>query len=235
MYYHCGVPMQAVSEYTIGDYSLNAKLILVPSPGVLTVKCWDALLAASRRGATVAISGVIDADDHGLPTQRSRLFNADANIEPVSPSEEVSIEAQTFTTRYDGEKIQRLEKSVFPGNRILFQPYGQGRFIWSPLPLELGDSMPALVAFYNHALMQSGISRVFQASPHPPSVLVLPSLFRDVVLYTLISESDQDKLINLTHLETRTRFAVGVPAGQATMVVLERKSGKILSRNFMAY
>jgi len=235
MYYHCDVPMQAVSEYTIADYSLKAKLIVVPSPGVLTDKCWDALLAASRRGATVAISGVIDADDHGLMTERSRLFNLDANIEPVSPSEEVSIAAQTFTTRYEGERIQRIEKSVFPGNRIVLQPYGQGRFIWSPLPLELGDSMPALVAFYKYALIQSGISPVFQASPHPPSVLVLPSLFRDVVLYTLISESDQDKMINLTHLETRTRVAVGVAAGRVTMVVLDRRTGKNLSRAFMAY
>src|SRR6185436_7006132 len=38
MYYHCGMPMQAISEYTIGDYSLKPKLIIVPSPGVLTQK-----------------------------------------------------------------------------------------------------------------------------------------------------------------------------------------------------
>jgi hypothetical protein len=235
MYYHCGVPLQAVSEYTIGDYSLNAQLFIVPSPGVLTDKCWDALLAASRRGATVAISGVIDADDHGLPTERSRLFNADANIEPVSPSEEVSIGTQSFITRFEGEKIQRIDKSVFPRNQIRFQPYGLGHFIWSPVPLELGDSMPALVAFYKHALTQAGISRVFDASPHTPSVLVLPSLFRDVVLYTFVSESDQDKLIQLTHLEARARVAVGVPAGRVTMILLDRKSGKNLSTRYMAY
>jgi len=235
MYYHCGVPLQAVSEYTIGDYSLKAKLIIVPSPGVLTDKCWDALLAASRRGATVAISGIIDADDHGLPVERSRLFNADANIESVSQSEDVSIGGQSFTTRFEGEKIQRIEKSVFPGNRILFQPYGLGRFIWSPLPLELGDSMPALVAFYKHALTQSRISPVFSASSHSPSLLVLPSLFRDVVLYTFVSESDRDRMIQVTHLETRTRFPALVPAGRTAMVLLDRKSGTILSKGATAY
>ena len=128
MYYHCGVPLQAVSEYTIGDYSLKAKPIIVPSPGVLTDKCWDALLAASRRGATVAISGIIDADDHGLPVERSRLFNADANIESVSQSEDVSIGGKlhyAFRRRED----PTYRKIRFPGNRILFQPYGLGRFI----------------------------------------------------------------------------------------------------------
>ena len=169
------------------------------------------------------------------PTERSRLFNADSAIVSVSPSEEVSISGQSFTTRYEGEKIQRIEKSVFPGNRILLQPNGLGRFIWSPLPLELGDSMPALVAFYKHALTQSGISPVFQASPNSPSVLVLPSLFRDVVLYTFVSETDRDQVIRLTHLETNTRVDVGVAAGRATMIVLDRKSGKNLSTGYRAY
>ncbi len=154
---------------------------------------------------------------------------------PFRNRKRFEIEGQSFTTRYEGEKIQRVEKSVFPGNRILFQPYGLGHFIWSPLPLELGDSMPALVAFYKSALKQSGIAPVFHASPHPPSVLVLPSLFRDVVLYTFISENDRDKMINLTHLETRSRVAVGVAAGGVTMIVLDRKSGKLLSKDYKAY
>lgn len=235
MYYHCGMTMQAVSEYTIGDYSLNPKLIVVPSPGVLTQKCWDALLAACRRGATVAISGVIDSDDHGLPVERSRLFNADANIESVSPSEEISIAGQSFITRYDGEKIQRIEKSVFLRNRILVQPYGLGHFIWSPLPLELGDSMSAVVAFYKQALQQARVSPIFSAAPHSPAVLVLPSLFRDVALYTFISDTDRDRMVQVTHLETRTRFPVLVSAERTAMVLLDRKSGKILSKAPTAY
>lgn len=230
MYYHCGVPLQAVSEYTIADYALNAKLIVVPSPGVLTGKCWDALLAAGRRGATVAISGVFDADDHGLPVERSRLFNVAASTESVSQSESISIGPQVFTTRFEGEKIQRVEKSVFPRTRVLYQPYGLGHFIWSPLPLELGDSMTALSAFYTYALKQARISPVFSASPHSPSVLVVPSLFRDVVLYTFISEVDRDTTMRVTHLETGTRFPVTVRADRTAMVLIDRQSGKIRGR-----
>ena len=229
MYYHCGVPLQAVSEYTISDYSLNAKLIIVPSPCVLTEKCWQALLSACRRGVTIAISGVIDADDYGLPVERSRLFNVTPATESVSQSEAISIGLQVFTTRFEGEKMQRVEKAVAPGSRILTQPYGLGQFIWSPLPLELGDSMGAVVAFYKYALAKARIAPVFKASPHSPSVLVIPSLFRDVILYTCISETDQDMTIQVTHLETRTRFRVTVPSERTVMVLLDRKSGKILS------
>ena len=229
MYYHCGMPMQAISEYTIGDYSLKPKLIIVPSPGVLTQKCWEALLAAANAGATVAISGVIDADEYGLPIERSRLFKSSAGVEPVLQSEEVSIGGQAFVTRYEGEKIQRLEKAVFPANQVLVQQHGSGGFVWSPLPLELGDSMPALAAFYKQALTLAQVSPVFSASPNSPSVLVLPSVFRNVVLYTLISETDRDKMIQVTHLETRTRIPVLVPADRTAMVLIDRKSGKILS------
>ncbi|HEX2268615.1 MAG TPA: beta-galactosidase, partial [Pyrinomonadaceae bacterium] len=230
MYYHCGVPLQAVSEYTIADYSLNAKLIIVPSPFVLTRKCWDALLTAARNGAVVAISGVIDADDHALPVERSKLFGVTAQIEPVSQSEAVTIGSQVYTIRYEGEKMQRIEKSVFPNSRPLVQTHGTGKLIWCPLPLEVGDSMTALSAFYNLALNQAQVRRIFNASPHSPAVLVLPSVFRDVVLYTFVSEIDRDTTMEVIHLETKSSFPVTVRGDRTAMVLLDRKNGKILAR-----
>lgn len=230
MYYHCGVSLQAVSEYTLADYSLNAKLIVVPSPFVLTQKCWLALLTAARNGATVAISGVIDADDHALPVERSKLFNVTAHTEPVSQSEAMTIGSQVYTTRFEGEKMQRIEKAVFPNARPLVQPHGSGKLIWCPLPLEVGDSMTALSAFYDLALNHARVTRVFSAAPHSPAVLVLPSVFRDVVLYTFVSEIDRDTTMQITHLETKTRFPVTVRGDRTAMVLLDRKSGKVIAR-----
>jgi Cellulase (glycosyl hydrolase family 5) len=226
MYYHCGVPLQAVSEYTIADYSLNAKLIIVPSPFVLTQKCWDALLAAARGGAVVAISGVIDADDHALPVERSKLFGVTTQIEPVSQSEAITIGSQVYTIRYEGEKMQRIEKSVFP--KPLVQTHGTGKIIWCPLPLEVGDSMTALVAFYKLALAQAGVSPVFTATPHSPSVLVLPSLFRDVALYTFVSEIDRDVTMQITHLKPRISFPVTVRAERTAMALIDLNRGSHL-------
>jgi hypothetical protein len=234
MYYHCGVPMQAISEYTISDYSLNAKLIIVPSPCVLTQKCWDALLAAARAGATVAISGVLDADEHGLPVERSKVFGVPTSIEPVSQSEEITIGTFKLETRYEGEKMQRIEKAVVRSRTPLSVAYGLGHLLWSPLPLELGDSMPAVVLFYKVALMSARVFSIFSTDPYSYSVLVHPSLFRDVVLYTFISETDRDTTLQVTHLETRTRFPVTVPAERTAMVLLDRKSGRILSRSSRA-
>jgi len=235
MYYHCGVPMQAVSEYTLADYSLNAKLIIVPSPGVLTQKCWDALLAAAKGGATVAISGVIDEDEYGQPVARSKLFEEAVKSATVSQSEAIAIGSENFVIRYEGEKMQRIEKAVTRSRAPFSVAHGSGYLVWSPLPLELGDSTAALVAFYKLALAQARIAPIFTAEPNSPSVLIFPSMFRDVVLYTFINETDHNAPIKLTDLATRARLDVTVLAGRTTMVIVDRKSGSILSRDYRSY
>jgi hypothetical protein len=230
MYYHCGVPMQAVSEYTIGDYAGNAKLIIVPSPRALTQKCWDALVERVKRGVTVAVSGMIDADEHWLPVERSSLFGA-TDLEPVAQSETIEIGGRDYLLRFEGEKIQRIEKSVIKNQKqeALWKSFGSGKLIWSPLPLELGDSMEALVAFYRMALAQARVAPIFSATPRTPSVMILPSVFRDVVLYTFVSEIDRDTTMQVTHSETRTRFSVSVPAGRTAMAILDRRNGKLIT------
>jgi hypothetical protein len=231
MYYHCGMPMQAISEYTVSEYTGQAKLIVVPSPRVLTQKSWQWLMAEKERGTTVAISGPIDLDEHWRPTRT--LFAYDAKSEPVAESELIRIGERDYVIRYDGEKMQRIEKAVIAppvkSERPVSFVSGRG-VIWSMLPLELGDSMPALAAFYDLALSNAHVSPVFSATPRTPAVLILPSVFRDVVLYTFVSEASRDMDMRMTHLESRTPFTVSVPAQRTAMVLLERKTGKIIGR-----
>jgi hypothetical protein len=59
--------------------------------------------------------------------------------------------------------------------------------------------------------------------------LVLPSVFRNVVLYTFVSEIDRDTTMEVTHSETRTRFPVRVPAGRTAMVIVDRRNGKMIT------
>jgi hypothetical protein len=229
MYYHCGVPMQAVSEYTIGEYAGQAKLIIVPSPRVLTQKCWNTLEAEATRGATLAITGPINLDEHWIPV--TRLFGSEMRIAAVAESESISIVGQHLV-RYDGEKMQRLEKAVVgPHSKVHVLKYGPGRIIWSPLPLELGDSMLATSEFYKFALKLANIAPIFTVTPRTPAVLILPSVFRDVVLYTLVSETTRDTRMQVTDLESHTRFNVLVPAERTAMVLLERKTGRVIGRS----
>jgi hypothetical protein len=212
MYYHCGVPMQAISEYTLAEQSsYPAKLILVPAPRTLTQECWFALVERMKQGATVALSGVLIGESWG----------------GVSQTESFAVDGREYLVRFEGEKIQRVEKG--PLDLLTGRPevikYGAGSLIRSALPLELGDSMDALVAFYRHAMTKAGVTPIFTATPQTPAVLVLPSVFRDVVFYTFVSESNRDTTMRVTDLQTKAVFAVDVPAGRTAMVMIDRRSG----------
>ncbi len=110
MYYHCGVPMQAVSEYTLAEYAGQAKLIVVPSPRVLTQKCWDSLLGEARRGATIAISGAIDADEHWLPVERTSLFGVPVETVSVAESEAIVIGHVSISCAMKARRCSGLRK-----------------------------------------------------------------------------------------------------------------------------
>ena len=208
MYYHCGVPMQAISEYTLADHKYPAKLIIVPSPRVLTPECWETLKTRMDEGTTVAISGFV--------------FNLEGDSSPVAQTESVIINGRNYQVRFEGEKIQRIEKAII---RDSFGPRRE-RLIRNPLPLELGDSLDALIAFYRSAMAHAGVAPIFTTTPRTPAVLVLPSVFRDVVLYTFVSETNRDTTLQVTDLQTKARFPVTVPAGRTAMVMIDRRTGR---------
>ena len=134
--------------------------------------------------------------------------------------------------RYEGEKMQRIEKAVVekPVRPLVYEYENGGKIVWSTLPLELGDSMPALVAFYRFALAEAGVKPIFTASPQTPGVLIMPTVCGDFVLYTFVSEIDRDTQMQLTHLQSRTRFPISIPAQRTAMVLLERHTGRIIGR-----
>jgi hypothetical protein len=232
MYYHCRTPLRAVTEHAFAETSANPKLIVVPSPRALTRQCWEALLKRAEQGGTVAITGVLDSDDHWLPVERSERFGWIAETKPVSESEFINIAGRQHLVRYEGEKIQRIEKAVVDSvnpAKVLSRALGAGRFIWSPLPLEPGDSIEAVAAFYRLALSQAGVFPKFRLAPDTPALLVLPSIFENVMLYTLVSEADQDIPVTLIHLEAQTRFTLTVPAERTALLLIDRKSGRLIA------
>jgi len=105
IYYHCRTPLRAVSEYAFGEKGVNAKLVVVPSPRALTQQCWEGLVKRAEQGATVAISGVLDSDDHWLPIERSKRFDWLSEMEPVSESEFINIAGRQHLVRYEGERF----------------------------------------------------------------------------------------------------------------------------------
>jgi len=239
MFYHCRVPLRTVSEYKLTDANVKATMIIVPASRVLTEECWKALGNHAARGATVVISGVLDADEHWLPvaSRYEEVFRLSADTIPVSESEAIMIGNREYFVRYEGEKIQRIEKALLTTKgtpRVMVQRHGAGRFVWSPLPLEAANSMDALVAFYRLALAQASVSATFTVSPDTPSMLVLPTIFERHVLYAFVSEASRDERLTLMQRGTKTRVPITVPAGRITFILLDRRTGKLIDSTMPA-
>ena len=232
MYYHCTMALSAVSEYRMDSLRTPPKLIVVPSPRTLNEPAWKRLLELAERGSTIMISGPFDEDDHSLPAPRSLQLGFKASAAPVAQEEFMKIDGVEYQLSYRGDKLERIEKAIIPEQQpeVLTVARGTGKIIWSPLPVELAEDIKPSVALYAYALGQSNCDPGFATDKRDSSILVLPSVFRDAVLYTCVSENARDAEVRITHHETGTTFAVKVPGQRTAMVFLNRKDGKVISQ-----
>jgi cellulase (glycosyl hydrolase family 5) len=233
MSYDLNIPVSAISEYRVGKLKAAPKLLIMPSPRTISQQCWEDLLKLADRGSTLLITGVIDTDDHWLPAQRTTALKLTSIIKPVSEEEFFTLEGTEYHLSFRGEKMQRIEKAIDTTDReggLTAIPHGAGKIIWCPLPVELSDSVEPTAVLYRYAVRQAGISTVFNIEPKKSGVLVLPSVYDNAMLYTLVSESDRNTRVRLTHLETSTGLNLTVPAQRTAMILVDRKQGEILGR-----
>jgi hypothetical protein len=232
MSYYCHMPMSAVSEYRIGSLKSIPKLIVVPSPRILSEQAWQEIIKLTQKGSTLLISGTFDADEHWLPVSRSKQFISGAVSKPVTQEEFMSLEGKTYQLSFRGDKLQRIEKAIVDAESILESSVGasNGKMIWSLLPIELAENIEPTVVLYTYALKKANISPVYSTDKKDSSVLIISALFEESVLYTCISESDRETNIQLQHHETATSISLTVPAQRTVMMFVSRKDGKIISR-----
>lgn len=233
MYYHCNVPMRAVSEYRVHLLKDVPQLIILPSPRVLCDQAWNKVLEMVERGATLLLTGAIDADEHWLERPRLKRLGIDASTRPVTQEESVVIGRKEYRLGYRGEKIQRIEKSVIEGGlvpSVATLRMGKGKILWSPLPVEISDTPDTTVALYRYALKEAGVEATCEVGGQNPSVLIAPTVFDEAVLYALVSECDRDTEMEWTHRESNTPLKITVRAQRSALVFVNRKTGKVLAR-----
>ena len=234
-HYHCRQTLRAASEYDLGEIVKEAavpKLVIVPSPRVLTDSAWSNLVELARKGSVVAITGVFCDDEYLIPKPRHGYLGiGNAYLpSPVSQTETVEIDRKKFYIRFAGEKIHRVEKANTADNKIVSAKIGAGKVIWCPVPLELGENIEPVAGFYDLVLSHAGLAPTFLLEDDNPAILVRPTEFADAVLYTIVSESGRDEHVSLTHLPTKTVLEFNLPTGQTNLIFIDKRTGKVLSR-----
>jgi hypothetical protein len=231
MSYDCRVAMSGCGEYALDRLDYLPRLIVVPSPRVLTRDSAARLISLAEAGATILATGPVDSDEHFLPSPGMRRLGIDASLHPVAQQEHLEIDGATHDLSFRGDKLQRVEKAVVAGvstARVYTIPTGNGTIIWSPLPVELAHQVEPTVALYRYALSQAGIEPVFRISDPDPGVLVYPTVFENAALFGVVSELGSQYDLRFTHKESGTEVELAMPAQRATLLLLNRRDGRVL-------
>ncbi len=181
--------------YAVGEYQIELlgqpKLIILPSPLGLTEHAWQAILDRVSAGATLLVSGRFDADAHLHPTDRQGALGLDYAPGPLTIRENMlRWPGGEARLTYGGDKTTFLARAFRPDRADWAETaHGKGRILFSALPLELSDSLPAIGEVYTYALKIAGVAPRYSTAIHDPGILIAPTRYAHATLYVLTSES----------------------------------------------
>src|SRR5258706_6703535 len=114
-----GIPCRTVSEYHISDIG-EPKLIVLPSPRVLTEACWQEILVRIYQGATLLVTGPFEADEYWRVQPRLAPFGLGTEMTPLAQKELLRIDYEVksgkkgyhrhYGMNFGGDSMQRIEK-----------------------------------------------------------------------------------------------------------------------------
>jgi hypothetical protein len=173
----------------IGEYQLSqmpdAKLIIVPSPWVMSQDAWNILMTKVRAGAMLLISGRIDADDHWAPVpERVRDWNVDYKSASLT-TREITVDWPEGTVHlsYSGDKTTYAERGVLGNNQTFLDlQLGKGRILYFALPLELADQLNEVGRIYKFAMKRAGVSAAYETTCEDPGILICPTQLPDAII-----------------------------------------------------
>jgi len=223
------------SAYVVGEYQIrllgNPKLIVVPAPWIMRQEAWDALMVKVRAGATLLISGRIDADEHFRAVEGRSGDWAEGYAHALLATRENPVEWPGGSARltYSGEKTTYAERGVLPGGAFLEKQVGQGRILYFALPLEFADEVESIGRIYRYAIARAGVKDVYETSCQDPGILICPTRLLNATLYVLTSETSTPGACAFRDVASGARVSVTLPPGRAALLLIDAQ-GKTIAR-----
>jgi hypothetical protein len=226
------------SAYVVGEYQIDLlgepRLIILPSPWVLTEKAWEVILGRVTAGATLLLSGRFDADEHFRPTARARQLGFDYSVSPLATRENlIEWPGGRGGLTYSGDKTTYQERAFLPGDKSFAEKtIGKGKILYFPLPLELNDNLQTVGDVYRLALKQAGVSAVYATDANDPGILISPTRLTDATLYVLTSETSASAASSFTDVASGKRISFKLQPGRAALLLLSQKGEVLASYNW---
>ncbi len=217
------------AAYAVGEYQLgligDPKLIIVPAPWAMAQQAWDTLMSKARQGATLLISGRIDADEH-FRTVSARTEGWPLPYQPgllTARENAVTWPGGSIHLSYSADKTTYAERGVLGGGaQYLEMPMGKGRLLYFALPLELADELDSIGEVYRYAIQNAGVTPIFTTEITDPGILICPTRLPDATLYVLTSESSASTKVAFTDQASGQRIEASLDAGRAALLLVTR-------------
>lgn len=223
----------AVGEYQVGNMP-DARLIVVPSPWVFTQKAWNELMTKVEAGATLLISGRVDADEHwNSVSSRTTGWGVGYSQEPLRTRyAEVSWPGDSARLSYPGDITTYLDRGLLGnGNTFANISLGKGHVLYFALPLELSNNLDVVGRIYRFAMNEAGAARPYTTRCTDPGVLIAPTRLPGATLYVLTSETGNTAPITFRDNLSEKEFTVQLEPGRGALMLVGRDGKVIASYN----
>jgi len=180
--------------YAVGEYQTenlgNPKLIILPSPKGLTDAAWEAIRGKVNEGATLLVSGPFDGDAHFHPTGRNLAVGLRYETVALTVRHELlKFPGGEEWLTYGGDKTTYIDRAAMPDKSLWVEKaLGNGKILFSPLPLELNDNLQAVGDVYRYALKTAGVVPAYSTGLLDTGILICPTRLPNATLYALTSE-----------------------------------------------
>lgn len=213
-----GVVPTAISDLRLtADRLKGAKLVLVPAAEVLDEPAAHALLAASRAGSRILVTGAIDGDSYGRPAPSLDALGLRGPSRPLAFHEESRWSADGFV-RFEGLLTENVRRSLEPELDAF-----DGAVWHQPLPLELARDREPLARVLGAALAAAGVPVQPSDVPVAARVLLAPR----AALVVCVNETAADAVRRV--IVDGASIDVPVGAHRARMALVERRTARVLA------
>src|SRR5699024_5196116 len=130
------------------------------------------------------------------------------------------IEGESFPISFGGERIADTFKGVTAENNCEMQVMkrGNGKVIWSPLPVELNQSADPIKALYNNGLTAADVKPYLKwIQGDYPGIYGRKLTFSEGHLFIFVSEFDLDTKIEVQDPITKVTYQFTIASGRAVM------------------
>lgn len=223
--------------YMVGEYQLdllgNPKLIILPSPWILSERAWDRLLQAVNNGATLLVSGRFDQDPHFNTTDRAARIGIPYEPEALETRDnQVEWPGGKSRLVYTGQKIDLLEHAVLrDGTTFTQKALGKGKILFASFPLELNGNLESVADIYRYALKTAGVTATYSSNAQNSGILICPTRFPHATLYVVSNNSDQP---DISFRDTRSdrAFSSRLEPRRTALLLIGEKGDILASYNW---